>query len=98
MQMIRLKDVLNEGKSVDGWVLVNGWEKAMDVAKSMGAWSPHMRKKYKTDPVGYTNSDILGKIPKKWADKTWHPYNNKQKSNVSFSVTKFTPIFFPRHM
>lgn len=77
MQMIRLKDVLNEGKSVDGWVLVNGWEKAMDVAKSMGAWSPHMRKKYKTDPVGYTNSDILGKIPKKWADKTWFAFHDQ---------------------
>ena len=77
MQMLKLKDIINEGKSVDGWVLVNGWEKAMDIVLGMGAWSPHLRKKYKTDPVGYTNSAILGKIPKKWEDKTWFAFHDQ---------------------
>tara|TARA_B100000073_G_C23464790_1_gene464907 strand:+ start:93 stop:560 length:468 start_codon:yes stop_codon:yes gene_type:complete len=76
--MIKLKEILNEGKSVDAWVLVNGWLKAMEITKSMGAWSPHLRKRDKFDPVGYTNSDILDKLPKKFTDDdTWFAFHGQ---------------------
>ncbi len=77
MQMIKLKELLTEAK-VDTWVFINGWKKAMEITKSMGVWSPHLRLKYKSNPVGYTNSDILGKLPKKFTeDDTWMAFHEQ---------------------
>ena len=83
MQMIKLKEILNEAKGVDAWVWVNGWKKAMSMTKSMGAWSPHLRRKDQVDPVGFTNSDILGKLPKKFTDDdTWFGYHDQAFSSA----------------
>ena len=93
--MIKLKEMLTEGKSVDAWVLVNGWEKAMKITKSMGAWSTHLRKKDKFDPVGYDNSDILGKLPKKFTeDDTWFGFHEQAMDSAMGGYNEWArPMF-----
>lgn len=75
--MIKLHELLNEAKLVDGWVFVDQWKKALSILKSSGGWSPHLRRKAQSDPVGYTNSDFWGKVPDKYDDMNIFGYHEQ---------------------
>lgn len=78
-KVIKLADLIVERK-VDGMVFVNKWKKALKLLKQKGGWSPHFRKG--SEPVGYTNSDILGKIPKRYEDKSWFAFHGQAMSRA----------------
>ena len=78
-KVIKLADLLNERK-VDGMVFVDKWKKALKLLKQKGGWSPHFRKG--SEPVGYTNSDILCKIPKRYEDKSWFAFHAQAMSSA----------------
>ena len=84
--MIKLADLIVERK-VDGMVFVNKWKKALKLLKQKGGWSPHFRKG--SEPVGYTNSDILGKIPKRFEDKSWFAFHAQAMSRAMSSGGRF---------